>query len=350
MIYVDIKKDYGAFKLEVKFKSDKGILGLLGESGSGKSLSLKSIAGIEKPDYGKIILNDRVLFDSEKNINLRTQDRRVGYLFQDYALFPNMTVLENINVGIREKISKDEKEKITQKILEDLEILNIKNSYPKEISGGEKQRVALGRILVNKPEILLLDEPFSALDDFLRWKIELNLKDLIRRYNLPSIFVSHSRDEIYRICDYISIIKDGKSEEKLETKDLFKNPRTFSAALISGCKNFSSIETIGQDLVYAKDWGINLKVKGLKNEDMVGIRSHHINLSEIEGENSFKLENYKEIDDLFEKVLIVETLKPQEKYGHLRISLPKDQWEELKKKVLYVNLREEKLMLLKSKG
>ena len=170
MIYVDIEKNFGKFNLKTKFEFDNEIMGLLGASGSGKSLTLKCIAGIEKPDKGRIILNDRVLFDSEKKINISPKDRKIGYLFQDYALFPNMNVYENIKVGIRERENFD---KLIMEKLEEMRISHLKDKKIYEISGGEKQRVALARLLINKPEIILLDEPFSALDDYLKWKIEL---------------------------------------------------------------------------------------------------------------------------------------------------------------------------------
>ncbi|MDO5027737.1 MAG: ATP-binding cassette domain-containing protein [Bacillota bacterium] len=349
MIEVKITKDYGTFKLDVDFKSDNEILGLLGASGSGKSLTLKCIAGIEKPDSGRIVLNDRVLFDSAKKINLRPQDRRVGYLFQDYALFPNMTLKENVLVGIRDKLTKAERNEIANNILKDLELADHGDHYPYEVSGGQRQRAALARILVNQPEILLLDEPFSALDEFLRWRIEISLKDIIRKHQLPAILVSHSRDEVYRMCDSISVIKNGKSEEKMKTTDLFDQPKTLAAALISGCKNYSRIEKINENTAQALDWGINLKLRNLADQDIIGIRSHHVKVELQPGENSFKIQDYIEIDDVFETVLIVASPKNQGKFGKIRLSLAKDQWADLKKnKDLYLSLDRDKIILLDS--
>lgn len=349
MIEVKITKDYGAFKLDVDFKSDNEILGLLGASGSGKSLTLKCIAGIEKPDSGRIVLNGRVLFDSEKKINLKTQDRKVGYLFQDYALFPNMTLKENVLVGIRDKLSRAEKNLKAENILKDLELGDHGDHYPYEVSGGQRQRAALARILVNKPEILLLDEPFSALDEFLRWRIEISLKDIIRKHQLPAILVSHSRDEVYRMCDSISVIKNGKSEEKMTTTDLFDQPKTFAAALISGCKNYSKIEKLGKNQAHALDWGIDLRLKDLEDQDIIGIRSHHVKVGTEPEENSFKIEDYLEIDDVFETVLIVSSPKNQGKFGKIRVSMAKDQWAKLKEnKDLYISLDTDKIILLNS--
>ena len=233
MIYVDIEKNFGKFNLRTKFEFDNEIMGLLGASGSGKSLTLKCIAGIEKPDKGRIVLNDRVLFDSEKKINISPKDRKIGYLFQDNALFPNMNVYENIKVGIREKEKFD---KLIMEKLEEMRISHLKDKKINEISGGEKQRVALARLLINKPEIILLDEPFSALDDYLKWKIELEVSEVLRKYNIPTILVSHSREEVYRLCNEICVMCKGKSEELMQKKELFKNPKTFSCAFYRICK------------------------------------------------------------------------------------------------------------------
>lgn len=351
MISVDIKKDFGNFKLCVKFTSQDEILGLLGASGSGKSLTLKCIAGIERPDEGRIVLNDRVLFDSEKKINIRPQDRKVGYLFQDYALFPNMNILENIKMGIREKVNSKEKDLMAKELIEEMGLKGLEANMPYEISGGEKQRVALARILINKPEILLLDEPFSALDEYLKWKIELNLKDLIDRHKLPSILVSHNKDEIYRTCDSICVMKNGKSEDKQDTRSLFERPKTFSAALISGCKNFSYIEKLSENRVFAKNWGIELEVGNLSDQDLIGARADKLYLEEGPGENSFKLNLVKVIEDVYFNILIVRPPVPLGDFGNLTLSVSKDEWKSLQNKCnLYVKIKKENIMLLKLEG
>lgn len=346
MLKLDIKKDFGNFKLDVNFENDNGVLGILGASGSGKSLSLKAIAGIVKPDSGKIILNDRVLFDSEKKINVPTKDRKVAYLFQDYALFPNMTVYDNIKCGFREK--KENYEDLIDKKLDELHIGHIKNKIPGEISGGEKQRAALARILVNEPEILLLDEPYSAIDGYLRWSIELEIKNIIEEYKIPTLFVSHDRDEIYRMCDEIVIMDKGKSEDKKKTKELFHNPETMAAAELSGCKNFSKIEKTDKGL-YALDWDLNLEINNLINRDFIGIRGHDIKISnKKEEKNSFEMEVLKEIEQTFNMCLIIRRKKG---CGSLSIFLEKSEWQKLKnEKNLYFNINEDDIMFLKEKN
>lgn len=342
MIYVDIEKKLGKFTLKTKFTSNSNVMGLLGASGSGKSLTLKCIAGIEKPDKGKIILDNRVLFDSEKKINIPPRDRNVGYMFQNYALFPNMTIFENISVGIREK--NVDKAKIILEKLKSLNILHIKDKKITKISGGEAQRVALARILVNKPKIILLDEPFSALDDYLKWQIELEVSDILKKYNIPAILVSHSREEVYRLCDDICVMDNGKSQEVLEKKELFKKPKTFSACLISGCKNFSKIEKISDNKVKAIDFGIELDVENVNNSTIIAIRSHFVEFTN-EKDNAFEVKIQKVIEDVFSFIVMV-SFKAKED-SLIRVDIDKEKWENIKgNEKLYVRLNKENLILL----
>ncbi len=160
---VDIEKKLGAFHLRSKFEVPDETMALLGASGCGKSMTLKCIAGIVTPDRGRIVLGDRVLFDSEKKINLPPQQRKVGYLFQQYALFPNMSVEQNILCGIRSG-DKAEKRCVLAEKIRMFRLEGLEKKHPAQLSGGQQQRVALARILCSEPEAILLDEPFSALD------------------------------------------------------------------------------------------------------------------------------------------------------------------------------------------
>ncbi|WP_180339333.1 sulfate/molybdate ABC transporter ATP-binding protein [Peptoniphilus catoniae] len=256
MLTVDIEKNISDFNLRVSFRSQKPIIGLLGSSGSGKSLTLKCIAGIETPDKGKIILNDRVLFDSEKNINLRPQDRKVAYLFQDYALFPTKSVYENIKYGIKEN-EKANSHKIIEDIIGKMKLKGLEKRKPSQLSGGQKQRVALARILVNKPDILLLDEPFSALDRFLKWDLAYELEEILADYSLEAILVTHDDQEVRRLADEVCVLSKGKSEPVRSIKNLFESPKTKASAVLSGIENFSSI-LIKNDKLFAKEWGSEL--------------------------------------------------------------------------------------------
>ncbi|MDR2610264.1 MAG: ATP-binding cassette domain-containing protein [Clostridiales Family XIII bacterium] len=273
---VDIRKKLGKFTLDVRFETAGGILALLGASGSGKSMTLKCIAGIETPDEGRIELDGLTLFDSEKRVNLPTRERKVGYLFQHYALFPNMTALENVMAAVSG--SKAEKRRIAEERLKSMYLLDSKDKYPAQISGGQQQRVALARMLVREPNIIMLDEPLSALDSYLKWQLEMELVDIFRGFDKPVVYVTHNRNEVYRVSDDVCVLENGASEPVVSTHELFLAPRTLAAALISGCKNFSRARRTGPRSVFAVDWGVELVTEAPVPGDVqyLGVRSHAI--------------------------------------------------------------------------
>ncbi len=279
-LYVDIEKQFSSFNLKVKFENDSGVLGLLGESGSGKSITLKCISGLITPDKGKIILNDEVLFDSEKKINLSPQMRKTGYLFQNYALFPTMTIRDNIKIGIKD-VSEDEKEKLMLSYLEKFNLSGLEDRYPWQLSGGQMQRAALARALITSPDILLLDEPFSALDTQLRNNMEKELISIIKDFNKNVIFVTHDIGEAYRICDEIIVYQNGCSLNKRNKHDLFEHPKTIAEAKLTGCKNISHALKTGTHSIMAEDFGYEYNFKNEIPHDIsyLCIRSHNIKIS-----------------------------------------------------------------------
>ena len=208
MLEVQIYKKLAEFDLDASFQVDDNILGLMGASGSGKSMTLKCIAGIETPDCGRIVLNGRVLFDSEKKINVPIQKRNVGYMFQSYALFPNMSVYENVCVGLKARKVKDV-DGVVKKVMQQFRISELASRYPKQLSGGQRQRVALARLMVYEPDVLLLDEPFSALDEDLKEDLLRELK-MELQISKPVIFVSHNKEEVNDLCDLKYKIKEGE--------------------------------------------------------------------------------------------------------------------------------------------
>lgn len=208
MLEVQIYKKLAEFDLDVSFQVNDNILGLMGASGSGKSMTLKCIAGIETPDQGRIVLNDRVLFDSEKKINVPIQKRNVGYMFQSYALFPNMDVYENISVGLRARKVKDV-DIVVRKVMKQFQISELASRYSKQLSGGQRQRVALARLMAYEPDVLLLDEPFNALDEDLKEDLLRELKSELQ-ISKPVVFVSHNKEEVNELCDFKYKIKQGE--------------------------------------------------------------------------------------------------------------------------------------------
>lgn len=275
-LHVDIRKHMGDFHLDVIFDTHKECMGILGASGCGKSMTLKCIAGIETPDEGSIVLNDKVLFDSDKRINLPPQKRHVGYLFQNYALFPHMTVEENIGIGLPGR-KRDKKDKVQAEISR-FQLQGLENRYPGQLSGGQQQRVAFARILLYEPDIIMLDEPFSALDGFLKDVLQMEMLEMIAQYTGDVLLVSHGRDEIFKFCDKMTLISQGKGILTGNTKDIFENPIKMEAARLTGCKNISAIEKINEYELYATDWDIHLNTKVAIEEGIryVGIRGHHL--------------------------------------------------------------------------
>jgi len=273
-LLVDIKKDYGKFKLDVSFETE-GITGLLGASGCGKTVTLKCIAGIEKPDKGKIILDGITLFDSERRINLTPQKRKVGYLFQNYALFPNMNVCSNILCGIYGEDKSNKKRKLLE-IIELMQLGGMEKHKPHQLSGGQQQRVALARIMIGDPHILMLDEPFSSLDSHLSGLLQVQMLKLLKEFGKDVLMVTHSRDEAYRLCDSIALIENGNIVTHKDTKMLFSDPGSRYAAMLTGCKNIADAIKSDMNEVEVPAWGLKLTTKqpvqdGLK---AVGIRAH----------------------------------------------------------------------------
>jgi molybdate transport system permease protein len=205
---VAIEKNVDAFRLAVEFSADGAPLGLLGPSGSGKTMVLRAIAGLETPDRGRIALDGRVLFDSEKRINMPARERRVGLLFQNYALFPHLTVAKNIAFGLR-GITETETAQRVAKQIATAHLDGLEERFPVTLSGGEQQRVALARALAIEPPALLLDEPFSALDTHLRVALERQLREMLATYNGSTLFVSHNLEEAYRVCEKLVVLVNG---------------------------------------------------------------------------------------------------------------------------------------------
>lgn len=341
---VKIKKNLGDFVLDVAFETGEGVLGLLGASGCGKSMTLKCIAGIEKPDEGRIVLNDRVLFDSGAGINVPPQKRGVGYLFQDYALFPNMTVTRNIMCGARDR------EK-TAEYIRRFDLVGKEKLYPAQLSGGQKQRVALARMLAAEPEVILLDEPFTALDNFLKARMERELMSMLDEFKGPVVFVSHDRNESYRLTDTIAVMENGRIVDISEKHELFRAPKTLAATLLTGCKNVTRLERLEDGSYLAKDWGIRLKApagdvaedtaqknagkSALKTYRYAGFRAHY--LEPVTGqqgkdENILTAEILREVEDTFSIVVqfYQKGLKERTEYSLLTYETGKEEWTRLK--------------------
>lgn len=378
-LYVDIEKNCGAFHLKTAFETADEVFAILGASGCGKSLTLKCIAGIEKPDRGVIRLGDKVLFDSEKRINVPARKRGIGYLFQDYALFPNMTVFENILCGAKDR-------ELAREFIKRFYLEGKEKLYPAQLSGGQKQRVALARMLSAKPDYLLLDEPFSALDNYLKSRLEREMMEVLDDYGRRALFVSHDRNEVYRLTDRIAVMEEGQVVDIRPKRELFEAPRTLAATLLTGCKNVTELE-YREDGMYAPDWGIYLKTagesgaageSGVESDHGDGaeqgghagryryaaIRAHYFEpadpasadgadqrLSEC---NILECEIIREIEDTFSMVILFRNKNARQTGDHslLTAEFAKEEWEKLRQRTvlcgqtLRLRIPEEKIILM----
>ena len=234
---VCIEKKLNGFTLRSAFTAGNTATALLGASGCGKSMTLRCIAGIVKPDAGRIVLDGRVLFDSEQHIDLPPQQRGVGLLFQNYALFPNMTVEQNILCGLKAEKDKAARKARCEEMLRAMRLEELAGRRPAQLSGGQQQRTALARILVGRPKILMLDEPFSALDSYLREEVEGEVGSLLAGFAGTALLVTHNRDEAYRLCPDMVVMDKGRVLRTGATKAVFADPGSTAAARLTGCKN-----------------------------------------------------------------------------------------------------------------
>ncbi|MBP1745255.1 MAG: transporter related [Firmicutes bacterium] len=342
-LLVDIKKKLKGFTLEVAFKTDGDYLGILGASGSGKSMTLKCIAGIETPDEGRIVLDGKVLFDSLKKINLKPQERNIGYLFQSYALFPNMTVEENIGIGLT--CHQKEKAQKVSEMITSFHLDGLEKKYPKQLSGGQQQRVALARCIAYSPDVLLLDEPFSALDSHLKDQVQTEVLELLKLYEGEVLMVTHSRDEAYRLCKNLIIIDKGTLVLHGDTKEIFEQPKLLAAARLTGCKNISKCEVLSSNSVHAADWDVVLKTEKRVDSNIkyLGIRAHDFQIArgdELKDENNIiECEVKKIVEDIFEYNIILES--------GILFKIKKEEWDNRKdKENLFLKVPEDALLLL----
>ncbi|MEN6390814.1 MAG: sulfate/molybdate ABC transporter ATP-binding protein [Syntrophomonas sp.] len=352
-LLLDIKKRLPGFTLQVKFAAGADVTGLLGASGAGKSMTLRCIAGLEKPDEGKIILNGQVLFDSSQGIDLPARKRKVGFLFQNYALFPNMTVEENITFALDGK-KQAEKRETASRMLEMIELEGFEKRYPYQLSGGQQQRVALARALAAEPRVLLLDEPFSALDEHLRSQMVKQLLDVLSGYQGITLFVTHNIEEIYRMAGQLVVIVDGRIEACGVKEDVFQNPATVAAARLTGCKNFTEAQILCPNEVQALDWDVKLKVRpvGEAGVSHIGIRAHYLSRAgEERRENVFNCWPSFVNDTPFRNTVYLTLEREPSGPGdyHLQWEMPRDRWLELKDQPLpwKICLDPDKIMTLK---
>ena len=343
-----IKKRYGDFLLDVAFTAGDGErLALLGASGSGKSVTLKCLAGIHRPDEGRIEVDGRVLFDSASGVDLPPQRRHVGYLFQQYALFPNMTVEQNIAVGVRDRARRREE---VPRLIRLLRLEGQEKKRPGQLSGGQQQRVALGRILASQPDVILLDEPFSALDSHLKWQLELELQDLLAQFPGPVVWVSHDLGEVWRGCPRVCVLDGGRASPVMEMGRLMTDPVTVSAARLSGCRNCVPVRPGPEPgTVCVPAWGgavLRCAVPWRPKAAALAIRAEHIRPAEPGEANTLPCRVERTAEDVSALLVLLRPRGAAED-GALWMAVAKDQRANFpEQKEIWAALPPERLMLL----
>ena len=355
---VDIQKKLAGFVLNNQFETENKPLGILGASWSGKSMTLRCVAGLETPTEGRIVLNGRVLFDSRAKIDLPSRSRRIGFVFQNYALFPHMRVARNIGFGLQD-LPKDERQFRVRKYIKLMQLEGLERRYPRELSGGQQQRVALARALAIAPEALLFDEPLSALDSFLRSHIEQLLIEVFSTYEGATLFVTHKLEEAYRVCDRLLVLNEGQVIATGRKQDIFERPPTLTVAKLTECKNISRVRAIDRQWVEALDWNCALEIVEPAPPTLkyAGIRAHHlIFFPTLEGQerslaNVFPCWLAKKSETQHRMTLYLRLHSPTDETMdyHLQAEVFKEKWQELKNWSFpwYVHLDSLRLILMK---
>jgi molybdate transport system permease protein len=364
---VQIEKKLTDFSLEVSFRAEAEPLSILGASGAGKTMLLRCIAGLEQPDRGRIKLNDRVFFDSESHLNIPARQRRVGLLFQNYALFPHRTVAQNIAFGL-EGLPRDERSKKVAALVQRTHLPGLEDRYPRTLSGGEQQRVALARALAIEPEALLLDEPLSALDTHLRSQMEIQLQETFAAYRRPTLLVTHNMEEAYRLGARLLVLSRGRVVASGAKERIFHRPPSVEVARLTGCKNISRARAISDHSVEARDWACTLRLTQPTTQSaaqssaqpigFVGIRAHHIEFVEANGaageENVFPCWLVRSSETPFRITLFLSlqqhsSQSPQPESAQLQAEVYKEKWQRFRDKPFpwHVRLRADSLFWMK---
>jgi len=335
VLKINIKKKLSSFKLDVNLEIEKGVTAILGASGSGKTVMLKCLAGILKPDAGIINVDGRTLFDSKNNINPSSKEREIGFVFQNYALFPHLTVYENISFGL-DSLDKMQRDKKVKSLIERFHLVGLESHYPTQLSGGQQQRVALARAMAKDPKILLLDEPFSALDEYLKLQLIKELVDYLKDFDGYVLLVVHNRDEAYRLCENLAILHKGKIDVYGYKKSVFDTPKTFEAAKITGCKNIMKANRINTNTVFVPDLNTKIVLNFNVNElrGYVGIRAHNIKLAGNESVNVYSVWITDTNESPFRMSIFMKLdSSPPDNYkdSYIEWEVTKEKWLEIKK-------------------
>ncbi len=296
MLEVRVKKKLKGFLLDVAFAVNREILAILGPSGSGKTMTLQCIAGLVKPDEGYIRLDDDVLLDTKNSIAVPARHRGVGFVFQNYALFPHLTVVDNISYGIRH-MERDERLSRVGDLLTKMHLVELGHRYPSQLSAGQQQRVALARAIAPEPALLLLDEPFSALDAQVKERMELELLNLHEFYKGTILFVTHNLAEGFKLASKIAVYESGRIVQCDEKNTVIDSPANRIVARLTGVRNMMPGTIIHADgtrmRVFVPELGGEVSVTSCNRsfaagqQVTIGIRPEYVRMVDEPGDNSF---------------------------------------------------------------
>ena len=329
----NLEKTLDKFNLQINLRADRGAVGLLGPSGSGKSLTLRMIAGVATPDNGQILLNGRILYDRATQTNVPSARRKIGVVFQDYALFPHMTVAQNIGFGLSASPTPERQQKVEMQLAL-MRISELADRYPGEISGGQRQWVALARCMAIQPDALLLDEPFAALDPHLRRQMEEQLRETLADYNGVVVFVTHDMEEAFRFCSELVVLDGGRVIASGPKHQLFESPRTVAAARLTGCKNIvpASVAEDGRISVPAWDCRLDASLPVTDTVTHIGYRSHQLTFPEqTADQNTFScwLVGTSEAPHEMTLYLRLHSRPQKNEQPHMQADVPKETWRAL---------------------
>ena len=365
-----IGKNFGDTKVlkDISLTLEQGeALAIIGSSGSGKTTLLRCLNFLERPDTGVIKVNGETMWDAadpatQRESEVRKKRLHFGLVFQSFNLFPQYTALKNVTLA-RELLAQEQpdfkqnKKQILEEIQADGRELLAKmglseraNHYPSQLSGGQQQRVALARILASQPKALLLDEPFSALDSYLKYQLELELAETLGGFPGTVLWVSHDRGEVFRNCRRVCVIDRGRSQPVTTLGELFRSPGTEAAARLSGCKNYADARP-REDAVFLPDWGLTLSCGRPVPEGVcrIGIRAHHVQLAGPGAENAFSCTAVKVVEDVFSTIVLLRPEGAAPEAPLLRMELDKDNWQAVPDKDrLTVSVPPEAILLLES--
>ena len=332
-----VDKHFGSLHVlkDINLKVGKGeVVVVIGPSGSGKSTLCRTINRLETIDSGEVLIEGKPLPQEGKE--LAATRAEIGMVFQSFNLFAHRSIIDNVTMGPVEVLGvpRDKAREEGMELLRRVGVAEQAEKMPAQLSGGQQQRCAMARILASDPELILLDEPFSALDGYLRWQLELELTDVLRGFPGGAVYVSHNRDEVYRICDTVCVLDRGRSDAKVGVRELFASPATLAAALISGCKNVSRAHVAGPGLLACDDWGVTLETSLPVPEGVthVGIRAHYFQAhaagdgaASAAGGNAIPCTVERVIDSTFSTIVMARTPGG----ALLRYECEKDAWAAL---------------------